>query len=436
MQIGIRYGKVDLTLDLQDDANIHVVRSQPAAPVHDAETAIRRALKTPIGLPPLAELVRAHDRVVLVFSDITRPVPNDILIPNILREIGHVPKDRIVLLNALGTHRPQTPEELSLMLGQDIVRDYRIVQHDANDQASLVQMGQSSCGSPFWLNRQYAEADKRIVTGLIEPHFFAGFSGGPKAIVPGIAGLETILANHSPHMLASPGATWACTEGNPVWMEMHELAVKAGPAFLVNICITSDRRIAGVFAGDLTEAHAAGCEYANTHAVRHVASPADIVVTSNAGYPLDQNLYQAVKAMSVAARVVRPGGHIIVAAECRDGVPDGSHYQRMLRQARSPEEAEARLLASGTVEPEQWQVQVQLAIQRHATVHLKSDGLSDDEIRAALLEPCHQVEETIEDLRRRLGPEARICILPDGPHTIATLVGPRHPKPASGRAEP
>lgn len=422
MRCRVAYGMTGLSLTFGDDVDLTVVRTERAPPVQDPCTAIRQALENPIASPPLSELVHSEDRVVIVFSDITRPVPTAEIVTGVLEQLRHVPSSRITLLNALGTHSRQTAEELAVMLGPDIVERHEVLQHDAADASNLVRVGTSSYGHPFWLHRRYVEATARILTGCIEPHFFAGYSGGPKAVVPGIAGMETILANHSPEMLASPNATWGCTEGNPVWMEMCELALMAGPAFLVNVSVSRDRRITGIFAGDLARAHARGVAFVRDHALRYVPAPFDVVITSNAGYPLDQNLYQAVKGMSAAARIARPGGHIIVAAECRSGIPTGSNYERILRSADSASDLANHLASEMTATPEQWQVAIQLAVQKKATVHLRSDGLSEGQIRAAHLEPCRSIEALVTSLLSRHAPHpATVCLLPDGPETIPTL---------------
>jgi len=421
MRVHMSYGTEGLCVDLPDRCNVQVIEPRWITKLRDAPSAVREALRAPIRLPALSASVKARDKVAIVFSDITRPVPNATLLASVLEQIAHVPKKNITLINALGTHRPQTQDELVSMLGEEIVREHRVVQHDGADRSNLLLLGTSSYGHPLWVNRLYAQATVCILTGVIEPHFFAGFSGGPKAVVPGIAGMQTILANHSPAMLASPHATWARTEGNPVWMELREMARMAGPAFLLNVCTDRQGAPTAVFAGDMIEAHARGVEFAREHTVCNVPQPFDIVVTSNAGYPLDQNLYQAVKGMSVAARVVRPGGHIIVAAECRSGVPEGSSYERILSGARNPAELDARLSSRTAVEPEQWQVQIQIAIQMKATVHVRSGFLSDAQIRRALLEPCHKIEETVAQLLRERGPDTTIGVLPSGPQTIPTL---------------
>lgn len=417
-RVRLAYGKEGLWIELPDGPDIEVVEPRFVPGLPDEREAILRALREPIGSPPLKELVKPDDTVAILFSDITRPMPNTRVLPVLLGELSHVPRSHIVLINALGTHRPQTEGELVEMLGQEVVENYRVVQHDCRDKENLVYLGESSFGHPIWVNRIYMECSVKILTGLIEPHFFAGFSGGPKAVLPGIAGEETILWNHGAEMVGHPNATWGVTEGNPIWEEMREVAVKTEPTFLLNVAINKKKEITGVFAGDVWKAHAAGVEFVRKVAMVPVDEPFDIVITSNSGYPLDINLYQAVKGMSAAAQVVREGGSIIIAAECRDGIPDHGEYKNILKTAKSPQELLERITAPGFLVQDQWEAQVQALVQLKADVYVKSTYLTDEQIRDALLRPCHSIKGTLEQLCRRYGPEARICVLPEGPQTI------------------
>jgi nickel-dependent lactate racemase len=262
----------------------------------------------------------------------------------------------------------------------------------------------------------------RIVTGFIEPHFFAGFSGGPKGIMPGVAGLQTVMSNHGAENLGDPNATFGVTKGNPIWEEMRDIALRAGPSFLLNVTLNEQRQITGVFAGDLLAAHRTGCEFVRQSAMQQFAAPFDIVVTTNSGYPLDQNLYQAVKGMSAGARVLKPGGTLILACECRDGVPANGSFDQILRSAASPEELLTLLATPGYRRPEQWQAQLQALIQRQARVLLYS-SLSDDIVRATHLGPCHDIGAAVKQLLAAYPNGARLAALPQGPLTIPYLAG-------------
>jgi nickel-dependent lactate racemase len=434
MRVHLAYGKHGLDVELPPHAQVIVPRYVPRLP--DAAAAIRQALRAPIGSPPLRELVRRGDRVVVVHSDLTRPMPNERVLPLLLVELeaAGVRRDDVTLLNALGTHRRQTPQELAGMLGQEIVARYRCLQHDAWDEKSLVSLGHTSFGHPVRVNRTYLEADVKILTGFIEPHLFAGFSGGPKGVLPSIAGFDSVLSNHSARMIGHPQATWGVTQarpeqgqgGNPVWEEMLEVALKTEPTFLLNVTLSPGERdasgqaraISGVFAGDLRQAHAAGCDFCRASAMVPVPHFYDVVITTNSGYPLDMNLYQAVKGMSAAARIVRQGGSIIAAAECWDGIPEHGEYANLLRAADSLQGLLERVTAPGFACHDQWEAHVQALIQLRADVYVYSDGLSDEQIRAALLLPCQRIEDTLAKLLERYGPGATVCVLPEGPQTV------------------
>ena len=426
MHLQLAYGRTGLRVELPDDAAVTIIEPEFVPGLADEQASITGALQSPLGVPPLQELVRPDDTVAIVFSDLTRPMPNDRVLPPLLEELSlvGVPDERVVLINALGTHRPQTEDELRRMLGDSLVDRFRIVQHDAWDER-LVEVARNRIGRPVRVNRSYVEASVRILTGFIEPHFFAGFSGGPKAVLPGIADAESILDNHGPAMIAEPTATWTVTEacpeqgrsGNPLWEEMLAVALATEPTFLLNVTLNQDRQITGIFAGNLVEAHRAGAEAVRRVAMRQMPEAFDVVITSNSGYPLDLNLYQAVKGMSAAAQIVKQGGDIIVAAECWDGIPDHGEYKRLLWEASSPEDLLDRVMAPGFRCHDQWEAQAQAQIQQKARVHVYADGLSGEELRRALVLPCESIERAIAEIR--LGnPAATIAVLPDGPQTV------------------
>jgi nickel-dependent lactate racemase len=339
-------------------------------------------------------------------------------------ELAGIASRNVTLLNGLGTHRRQSEAELRLMLGDWVVDRYRCQQHDCFDDKNLIALGETSLGHPVRVNRTYMEADKRILTGFIEPHFFAGFSGGPKAILPSLAGSESVFTNHGIEMIADPKATWGITDGNPIWMEMCEVALRTEPTFLLNVALNVKRQITGVFAGDMLAAHARGCAFVKQNAMVEVGAPYDIVVTTNSGYPLDQNLYQSVKGMSAASQVVRPGGAIIIATACEDGLPDHGRYAELLAEAGSVRGVIDMLAKPGFTAHDQWQIQVQAQIQQKADVYVYSDGLTDEQISRALFIPCHDISETLANLLERNGDAARLCVLPEGPQLIPYLSTP------------
>jgi nickel-dependent lactate racemase len=423
MKVKLAYGKTGLNLSLPDDANVTLVEPEFVPALPDPEVALREALRAPLASSPLRELVSPDDIVAIVFSDITRPAPNHLMIPAVLAELDHVPPENITLCNALGTHRPNTDVELRQMLGAEIVERYRIEQNNAFDPETQVYLGQTSWGHELWINRVYMEADVKILTGFIEPHFFAGFSGGGKAVMPGMAGQRTVLGNHDAHMIGHPKATWGITGANPIWEEARQSALKTNPTFILNVTLNRDKAITGVFAGALEVAHEAGMNFVRETAMIPVEAPFDIVITTNSGYPLDLNLYQSVKGMSAAAQVVREGGAIIIATECWDGIPDHGLYGQLLREAKSPAELLGNIYNFSEPRQDQWEAQVQARVQQKAEVHVYSGCLMPRQIEEALLIPCEDIAATVEDLRRKFGRDARICVMPEGPQTVPYCVG-------------
>lgn len=421
MEVQLAYGRHGLKVQLPEGCDVVTSRFVPG--VADEGLALQQALRAPIGTAPLAEKVRASDKVVIVHSDITRATPNDRILPVILAELeaaGVDPKN-ITLMNALGTHRPQTDAELRMMLGDRIFDQYCCLQHDAFDDRILTPLGETKLGHPVRVNRHYLDADVRILTGFIEPHFFAGFSGGPKGVLPALAGEESVMSNHGRNMIAHERAAWGITEGNPIWEEMRDVALMTEPTFLLNVTLNVHKEITGVFAGDMLAAHAAGCTFVREQAMVAVDAPYDMVVTTNSGYPLDQNLYQCVKGMSAARQVVTKGGAILMAGACQDGLPDHGRYAELLARGGSPQGVLDLLAQPGFGAQDQWQVQVQAMIQLHADVYVYSDGLTDRQIRDALFEPSRDVGKTVEMIREAAGKDARICVLPEGPQTVAYL---------------
>ncbi|MBN1382288.1 MAG: DUF2088 domain-containing protein, partial [Deltaproteobacteria bacterium] len=255
-------------------------------------------------------------------------------------------------------------------------------------------------------------------TGFIEPHFFAGFSGGPKLVLPGIAGIDSIMRNHRPVHIAHPHATWGITGGNPLWEEITEAARLCPPQFSCHVSLNEEKRITGVFAGELFATHAAGCTFVKEHAMAPVKAPFDIVITSNSGHPLDRNLYQTVKGLSAAARIAAPGGSIIMTSACQDGLPETGGFASILEGFGSPVEARNALAERESALPDQWQVQILAQVLSEHDVFMYADGLSDDDLSRAWIKRSRSIEETLAGLMARYGPQARIGVLPEGPQVI------------------
>jgi nickel-dependent lactate racemase len=417
MRVRIDYGSSGLAVELPDDGTTVVEPKHQAAAPHPRET-LRAALREPVAGAPLREVVQPRERVAISVCDITRPQPRQLMVEAILDELeGIITPSDVTILVARGTHRASTDVELREMLGARIVEACRVVDHDARDAAALTDMG--IVGEvPVSLNSEWVAADVRLTTGFVEPHFFAGFSGGPKMVAPGLAGLDTTLVLHDARRIGDARATWGICEGNPVHDDVRAIAVATGVDFALDVLLDRDKAITRAFGGSILEMHAAARAAAKAEAMRAVDAPFDIVVTSNSGYPLDQNLYQTIKGVSAAASIVRDGGTIVCAAECRDGIPDHGDYAEILASADSPAALLAHIAASPKTVPDQWQVQVQARVQERARVLLHTSGLSDAQVRAAHLEPIADVSATIAQLVREQ-PGARIAVLPQGPLTIA-----------------
>ncbi len=348
-------------------------------------------------------------------------MPNTTVLPPLLAELeraGAGP-ERVELLCATGTHRQATGTEMQELVGAAVARRYRIHDHDSDDRGH-VRVG-SVDGVPVLLDHRYVDAGVRIVTGFVEPHFFAGWSGGPKAVCPGLADTATILEAHSPPRLADAGATWMVTEGNPVHDFVRAATALCPPDLSVDVTIDGDRRLTGVFAGRLPDSHVAACEFAAGTVTQSVEGRFDVVLTTNGGHPLDRNLYQAVKGMAAAERVVAPGGIIVLAAACGDGIPGDGAFARILESASDPDEL-VRPRGAGQVDA--WQTQVLGRVLRRAEVWVHSDGLSDADVRSALMTPVDDVTTAVADALGRAGAGARLCVLPHGPLTVATPSGP------------
>lgn len=420
MEIRLAYGKHGLTIRVPDDQAV-VVSPVPVTAPDDEVQVVRDALAHPVSGPRLRDLVRPGQTVAISACDATRPQPRELLIPAIIEELRDtVELDAIVILVASGTHRPNVTE-IESMFGPWVARNVHVICHDCRDRQSLVWCGTAGADVPVWLNRTWVEADVRITTGLVEPHFFAGFSGGPKMVAPGLAGLETVLALHDASRIGHPSATWGVIDGNPVHDDVRAIATATGVTFSIDLLINNDHKIVRAFAGELFEAHRAACEHARRVAMVPVRRRFPVVVTTCAGYPLDQNLYQAVKGMAAAAQVVEPGGLIICAAECRDGFPDHGSYRSLLESTANPTSAYFTTHADSPTQPDQWQVQIQKRIQRLAAVVMHTTYLSDGDLAKVHLRQTANIDETVAEALNAVGPTAEVCVLPEGPRAVPYL---------------
>jgi nickel-dependent lactate racemase len=418
MNVDLPYGDANITITVPDTAT--VLTPAASTPVADPDAAVLHAILNPIDAPPLAKLVRPGQKACVVVSDVTRPVPNEIILPPVLDtlERNGVRRDDIVILVGTGLHRPSRDDERRRFLGDAILERYRVVDHDARDEAQLAPPA-GPHNARF--NRYYVDADLRILTGFVEPHLFAGYSGGGKAVLPAIASAADIMANHDARMIGHPKSTWCTTHGNPIFEAMRDAAVATQPSFTINVTLDERKCITGVFAGDLVAAHDAAIAQAARQALRPIPHLYDVVVATNMGYPADLNLYQSVKAMSVAAQACEPGGAILLVAECREGL-GGDEYVQLMRSAASPQALLQRFESSDhrTVH-DQWQAQVQAMVQARCDVHLHS-SLDPATVESAFLHPAPDLNATFAKLlahkRADLAREPTVCVLPFGQLTV------------------
>jgi len=420
VEVDLAYGRDGLRVTLPRE------RTTIITPVHQAAAAdpagtLRAALRHPVAGPALRERVRPGQSVAVSLCDATRPQPRRAMVAALLAELaGIVDREALTLLVATGTHRANTDAELRTMLGDEFVDTMRIVNHDSRDPAMLRDRGTVN-GVPVRLNRHWVDADIRITTGFVEPHFFAGFSGGPKLVAPGLAGLETVLTLHDARRIGDDRATWGVCEGNPVHDDIRAIAAATGVDYAFDVVLNRRQEIVDAFGGDILAMHAAARERVRATSMRPVEGRYDVVITTNSGYPLDQNLYQAVKGMSAAATVVKPDGLIICAAECSDGFPEHGSFRAVLASAPTPAALLSAIEARATTVPDQWQVQILARVLAQARVGVHTAGLTDAQLRSAHLFAVPDIGAAVTAELVRRGPGATVCVLPEGPQTIPYL---------------
>jgi nickel-dependent lactate racemase len=429
MRIRLEYGRTGLEVELPDQNVVKCLGYRPAQPLSDPDDAVRQALAAPIGSPPLAELVRARTKssphtttACVVICDITRPVPNRVILPPLLStlEAAGISRDRILVLVATGLHRPNTREELIEMVGPEVVENYAIENHAGRDLSSHTYLGDTPRGVPAWIDSRYVQADVKITTGLIEPHFMAGFSGGRKLICPGLAGLDTIRVWHSPDFLEHPNARSGCLEGNPVHEENTCIARMAGCDFIVNVVIDDHRRVLSVVAGDMEQAFCRGVEFARGFVLDTVPEPVDIVVASSAGFPLDATYYQTVKGMVAASAIVKPGGTIVLAAGMSEGI-GSPEFQQVYADHPSLDVFMECIESKQYFMPDQWQLEEFVRAYRKARIRVVTDGLSPEVLRRLYVEPAESVEAAVADAIAQYGARATIAVIPKGPYVMAEV---------------
>ena len=421
MRVRMAYGRRGLVVELPDGAT--VLEKAPVPPLADPEAALRAALETPRGARPLRELAAGRRDAAIVVSDATRPVPNALLLPPLLDALraGGLAPAAVSVVVATGLHRPATPAELAEMLGSELARTLRIVQHDARAADRHVDLGRTSQGLPIRIDRFFCQSDLRITTGLVEPHLMAGYSGGRKAVCPGLAARDTIRAAHGPALLeghVGPGIV----DGNPLHEALLEVVRKVGVHFAVNVALDRERRVAGVFAGCVEASHAEAMAFVESESLVSLPEPADLVVVSAGGAPLDRTFYQSIKGIATALGIVRPGGIVLLLAELSEGIGSAS-FEKCLRQAAGPEDFERRLGDPDFFAIDQWMVQHLCQAHRRARLLVYAGALPAETLSELLVEPVASPEAGIATALAALGPGARIAAIPQGPYVLATVRG-------------
>jgi len=413
MQIHLDYGRTGIGVEIPDHCRPEVLNLRMLEPLPDPSAAIAERLERPIGAAPLREIATGKTNACILVCDITRPVPNELILRPVLAvlEAAGIPRKDILILVATGLHRPNLGAELVEMLGEEIVANYRIENHFGNEKDQHAFLGVTPNQVPVWLDRRYVEADLKITTGLIEPHLMAGFSGGRKVICPGIAGIDTVRAWHSPRFIEHPRATCGIVDGNPVHEENTRIALMAGCDFIVNVCIDGARRVTSVVAGDMIEAWKAGVADCERQVKVEVREPMDIVVTSCAGYPLDTTFYQSVKGLTGALPIVKKGGTIVMVASLSEGIGSPEFQELFMEQ----------IMDANFFKMDQWQLEELAKVTRHCRVRIVSDGLPASTLARFFVSPSDSVESAVREALDEYGPSSRVAVIPKGPYVLPAL---------------
>ena len=419
--VSFPYGRAVLTHSFPDTQLQAVLTSSIHGydPGADGLALVERAMAAPVDSLPLSQLAKGKEKVVIIASDHTRPVPSKVIMPAMLRQIREGnPNAQITILIATGCHRGTTVQELTEKFGEEIVKNEHIYVHDCDEKEMLVNIGTLPSGGPCVINRMAVEADLLVAEGFIEPHFFAGFSGGRKSVLPGVAARETVLANHCAEFIAHPKSRTGSLEGNPIHADMLWAAKQAGLAYIVNVVLNEKKEVIFATAGAPEAAHKKGTDFlAGLCGVK--AEPADVVITTNGGYPLDQNMYQAVKGMTAAEAAVKEGGVIIMLASSADGI-GGDHFYHQLADEPDRSKTMALFLSRSREQtaPDQWQSQILLRVRERAQVIYISE-MDDETVTKMHMIPAHSLEEALEKAQKLLGRgDFTVTAIPDGVSVI------------------
>jgi len=422
MRVKLAYGKSGLEVDVPDSNLVKVLSMKKQQAIEDSRIAIIKSLLSPINSYSLFDIAKNKKSACILISDITRPVPNKLVLPPILKTLhaaGLEPKDILILI-ATGMHRPNLGDELIELVGQEIASKYKIENHYYRNSDQHTYLGETSRGTPVWIDSRYLEAELKIATGFIEPHLMAGFSGGRKLIVPGIASIETMKYMHGPALLDHPNSREGVIDGNPFHQEALEIARMAGADFILNVSLDEDKNITGIFAGELEKAHEKGVEFVRASVSDFVTEPVDIVITTSAGYPLDKTWYQAIKGLTAAMPIVKEGGTIIIAAECSERLGSKEFTELVLKYSNMKTFMED-IYKDDFFVIDQWQLQEYAKVSFKANIALVSQGLSTEIKNAMHINWFETVEEALQDALSKYGQHATVAVIPKGPYVLAEL---------------
>ena len=422
MQVGMKYGRGLLEVEIPENNLAGVLTLQESVPIEDPDHAVWNALQSPIQSAPLAALAQNRTSACVVISDITRPVPNKLILPPILQtlESNGILRENITILIATGIHRPNEGKELEEMVGTEIMNSYRIVNHFSQKIETHEYLGLTQGGAPVYIDKTYLESDLKVTTALIEPHLMAGYSGGRKSICPGLASIETMKVLHGPQILEHPKATVGILEGNPLHIEATEIALMAGVDFNVNVTIDDQRRLTGIFAGDIVESHLAGVRSVERQVKVTVPQPVDAVLVSSAGYPLDTTFYQAVKGVLAAVEIVKQNGSIILVAECSQGIGSGP-FTDLILKTKDLKQFIHDIHDPANFVIDQWQLEELAKAVRKAEIFCYADGIPYDQLKDLFVQPIQTPEQGLERVLSKHGDDAQIAVLPDGPYVLAKI---------------
>ena len=419
MRTQFAFGKTGISLDLPDGFEYKVLEARSASPLPDQLGAIEAAMDKPIAGPALGELAKGKKTVAISVCDITRPAPNKLVLPPLLKRLhaAGIRREDVTILIATGLHRLATPKELDEILSPEIAAAYPIVNHNARELSEHRFLGNTKSGTPVYVAEAFVAADLHITLGFIEPHLMAGFSGARKLVAPGLAAQETIKVLHSPKFMRDPKAVEGSIEGNPLHRELLEIAQMAGHHFMVDVALTRDRQIAAVFAGEPVQAHAEGMKFVSKVMLEQLPAPVDAVVTSCAGYPLDLTFYQAIKGITAAQHIVKKGGRILLIAECQEG-PGAAEFCEMLKKVDSGSSF-LDLIKEAPVVVDQWQLEKLALVTQKAEILFYTPGLPGEFHKTLWGAIFSNIDEAVQALTKGLPKNATVALMPEGPYVLA-----------------